>query len=178
YQPGVQAGRLFRDLPGFVFAAAQTWFLEVGDYVPEWFRQLGSWESGLPAGLAWVLLTVMVAAAAYLDSADYHGSSGLTRGLVGVGTVGMLFVLYGSSYVYFSDRTDYQGIGIQMARYSIPLIALALIGWAPRWLMARLPAQQAGSEKAAVGSVAVVVGVALGFSVVTWLVTGDEIPFG
>ena len=44
--------------------------------------------------------------------------------------------------------------------------------------MARLPAQQAGSEKAAVGSVALAVGVALVFSVVTWLVTGDEIPFG
>ena len=120
----------------------------------------------------------MVVAAAHLDSADYLGSTGFTRALVGMGTVGMLFVLYGSSYVYFSDRTDYQGIGIQMARYSVPLTALALIGWVPRWLVARLPAQQAGNEKAAVGSVALAVGVALAFSVVTWLVTGDEIPFG
>ena len=178
YQPEVQAGRLLGDLPGFVFDAAQTWFLEISDYVPEWFRQLGSWESGLPAGLAWALLAVMVVAAAHLDSPDYLRSTGFTRGLVGIGTVGMLFVLYGSSYVYFSDRTDYQGIGIQMARYSVPLTALALIGWVPRWLVARLPAQQAGSEKAAAGSVALAVGVALVFSVVTWLVTGDEIPFG
>jgi hypothetical protein len=178
YQPEVQAGRLLGDLPGFVFDAAQTWFLEISDYVPEWFRQLGSWESGLPAGLAWALLAVMVVAAAHLDSPDYLRSTGFTRGLVGIGTVGMLFVLYGSSYVYFSDRTDYQGIGIQMARYSVPLTALALIGWVPRWLVARLPAQQAGNEKAAVGSVALAVGIALAFSVVTWLVTGDEIPFG
>jgi hypothetical protein len=178
YQPEVQAGRLLGDLPGFVFDAAQTWFLEISDYVPEWFRQLGSWQSGLPAGLAWALLAVMVVAAAHLDSPDYLRSTGFTRRLVGMGTVGMLFVLYGSSYVYFSDRTDYQGIGIQMARYSIPLTALALIGWVPRWLVARLPAQQAGNEKAAVGSVALAVGIALAFSVVTWLVTGDEIPFG
>ena len=73
----------------------------------------------------------------------------------------MLFVLYGSSYIYFSDRTDYQGIGIQMARYSVPLVSLALIGWVPRWLVARLPAQQPGREKAAVGLVARSVGVAL-----------------
>jgi len=178
YQPEVQAGRLLRDLPGFVSAATQTWFLEIGDYVPEWFRQLGSWESGLPVGLAWVLLAVMVVAAAHLDSADYLGSTGFTRGLVGMGAVGMLFVLYGSSYVYFSDRIDFQGIGIQMARYSVPLTALALIGWVPRWLVDRLPAQQARREKAAVGSVALAVGVSLVFSVVTWLVTGDEIPFG
>jgi hypothetical protein len=161
-----------------MFAATQTWFLEIGDYVPEWFRQLGSWESGLPVGLAWVLLAVMVVAAAHLDSADYLGSTGFTRGLVGMGAVGMLFVLYGSSYVYFSDRIDFQGIGIQMARYSVPLTALALIGWVPRWLVDRLPAQQARREKAAVGSVALAVGVSLVFSVVTWLVTGDEIPFG
>ena len=178
YQPETQAGRLLRDLPGFVFDAAQTWFREISDYIPEWFRQLGSWESGLPAGLAWVLLAVMVAAAVHLDSSDYLRSTGFTRCLVGMGAVGMLFLLYGSSYVYFSDRTDYQGIGIQMARYSVPLTALALIGWVPRWLVARLPAQQGGSEKAAIGLVALSVGVALVFSVVTWLVTGDEIPFG
>jgi len=40
YQPEVQAGRLLGDLPGFVFDAAQTWFLEISDYVPGWFRQL------------------------------------------------------------------------------------------------------------------------------------------
>ena len=178
YQPETQAGRLLRDLPGFVFDAAQTWFREISDYIPEWFRQLGSWESGLPAGLAWVLLAVMVVAAVHLDCSDYLRSTGFTRCLVAMGTVGMLFVLYGSSYIYFSDRTDYQGIGIQMARYSVPLTALALIGWVPRWLVARLPAQQGGSEKAAIGLVALSVGVALVFSVVTWLVTGDEIPFG
>lgn len=178
YQPKVQVGRLLGDIPGFLYNASKIWFLEISVYIPEWFRQLGSWESGLPAGLAWILLTVMVLAAAHLDSSDYLGSTGLSRCLVGIGVIGMLFVLYGSSYVYFSDRTDYQGIGIQMARYSVPLAALASIAWVPRWLIARFPAQKMGLDKAAVGSVILAVGVALVFSVVTWLATGDEIPFG
>jgi hypothetical protein len=125
-----------------------------------------------------LFLIAMILAAVRLDAADYLVTTGLSRSLVGVGVGGMLLVLYGSSYIYFSDRTDYVGIGIQMARYSVPLVVLGLIGWIPRWLVHRFRLHRPGGQAGAISLVVTAVGVSLALSIVTWLATGDDIPFG
>ena len=79
------------------------------------------------------------------------------------------------AFVYFTDRPDYDHIGLQMARYSAPLAVLAFIAWSPRALVG--PARRLGRRLAVAGVVGVPM-VAVGASVVTWLWTGANTELG
>ncbi len=175
YQPGVQRDRLLGDLPGFVWASVDTWLTEYQHYVQGWYRQLGFWEADLPTLVPWLLVVATLAAVSRLDGDDLRRLRGATRALMGGGVALILVAIYAAAYVYFTDRADYAHIGLQMARYSSPLAALAAMAWLPR-----LVASIAGrlDRRLAVAVVAAVPTVAGGASVVTWLWTGANTPLG
>ena len=179
YQPSVQRDRLLGDLPGFVWATVDTWISEYRFYVQGWFRQLGFWEADLPGVVPWLLVGILLLALLALDGEDLRSLQGARRGLMGGGVGLLLMAIYGASYVYFTDLSDYGNIGLQMARYSAPLAILAFVAWTPRMLgpvaeyvMARVGRR---SVVAAMGAVPVV---AVGASMVTWLWTGANTPLG
>jgi len=175
YQPGVQRDRLLGDLPGFVWATVDTWLTEYRHYVQGWYRQLGFWEADLPTVVPWLLVVATLAAVSRLDGDDLRRLRGATRALMGGGVALLLVAIYAAAYVYFTDRADYAHIGLQMARYSSPLAALAAMAWSPR-----LVASTTGrlDRRWAVALVAAVPMVAVGASVVTWLSTGANTPLG
>ncbi len=175
YQPGVQRDRLLGDLPGFVWATVDTWLTEYRHYVQGWYRQLGFWEADLPAVVPWLLVVATLVALARLDGDDLRRLRGATRALMGGGVALLLVAIYAAAYVYFTDRADYGHIGLQMARYSSPLVVLAAMAWSPR-----LVASASGrvERRLAVGLVAAVPVVAVGASLVTWLWTGADTPLG
>ena len=175
YQPGLQWDRLLGDLPGFLWATVDTWLTEYRFYVQGWFRQLGFWEADLPRVIPWALFVVAALALLRLDGGDLVRLRGARRVLMALGVGGFLVALYAASYVYFTDRTDYAHIGLQMARYAIPLAPLAVVSWLPRssrMLSSRL------SERAAALIIAGVPVVAVGASAMTWLWTGANTPLG
>ena len=171
-QPEVQRERLLGDLPGFVWASVETWFTELDHYVQAWFRHIvvdSFFPSDLPGLLSWSFLFLLVAALLRLDRKDFRGLRGSDRWLVSLGAVGMLLLLYTTSYVYFTDHVDYDTIGEQMARYSAPLLVLMVLGWAPRWVgrsVDRLPVDAARIV------LAVIPVLATAAILLTWLVTG------
>ena len=171
-QPEVQRERLLGDLPGFLWASVETWINEAragNGYVQDWFRNFGFFTSGLPAALPWLFLLLLVVALLRLDGKDFRGLRGPDRWLLGLGTAGMILVLFGSSYVYFTDHVAYDTIGQQMARYSAPLLVMMLLAGAPRLLVRtldRLPEEMARLVLAAIPVVATA------SILLTWLVTG------
>ena len=168
-QPEVQRERLLGDLPGFVWASVEIWFTELNHYVQDWFRNFGFFTSRLPAALPWLFLLLLVAALLRLDRKDFSGLRGPARWLLGLGTAGMILVLFSSSYVYFTDHVAYDTIGQQMARYSAPLLVMMLLAGAPRRLVRtldRLPEEMARLV------LAVVPVLATASILLTWLVTG------
>ena len=168
-QPEVQRERLLGDLPGFVWASVETWFTELDHYVQGWFRNFGFFPSDLPGVLSWFFLFLLVAALLRLGEADFTALRGSDRWLVGLGAVGMLLVLFASSYIYFTDHVEYDTIGQQMARYSAPLLVLMVLAWAPRWsdrYVERLPVEAAQLVPA------VIPVIATASILLTWLVTG------
>ncbi len=175
YQPSVQRGRLFGDLPGFVWATVDTWISEYPLYVQGWFRQLGFWEADLPAVIAWLLVTLLLLALLVLDGEDLQSLRGARRGLMGGGVAMLLVAIYAASYVYFTDLSSYGDIGLQMARYSAPLAVLAFVAWTPRVLSPLVGRIQ---RRWAITVVAGVPIAAVGASVVTWLWTGANTSLG
>lgn len=175
FQPDVQLDRLLSDLPGFLWTAVDTWITEYRFYVQGWFRQLGFWEADLPAVVPWMLLVVLAAAILRLDGDDLRGLVGVRRTMVAFGVGALLVAIYAVSYVYFTDRADYGHIGLQMARYALPLAVLAAVAWSPRAL---IPAAGRIDRHWALVAVALVPTVGIGASVVTWLWTGANTPLG
>ena len=172
FQPEVQRDRLVGDIPGFLWASVETWFTELHHYVQGWFRNFGFFTSDMPAVFPWALLVFLVLATRRLDAGDHERLCGRERGAVAAGVAGMLLVLFGSSYVYFTDHVDYDTIGQQMARYSAPLLVLMFIAWAPRRLP-RLPDLERGfAEVAARVTIVAVPVLATTWILLTWLVTG------
>ncbi|MBC8364455.1 MAG: DUF2142 domain-containing protein [Actinobacteria bacterium] len=172
FQPEVQRDRLLGDVPGFLWASVETWFTEIHHYVQGWFRNYGFFTSDLPAVFPWALLVFLVLAARRLDAGDHERLCGGERGAMAFGVPGMLLVLFGSSYVYFTDHIDFDTIGQQMARYSAPLLVLMFIAWTPRRLP-RLPALEKGyAEVAARATILAVPVLATTWILLTWMVTG------
>ena len=132
YQPDLQRERLLGDPIGFVWTAVQNWFGDLDDYLQIWIRQLGFWRSDLPILGAWAVVLVVLAAALRLDADDYARLRAWGRGMHATLAVGMILVLYASSYIYFDDTVDGDRIGRQMARYVIPITAPAMLGLLPR----------------------------------------------
>ncbi len=171
---GLQQERLLGDLPGFLWATVETWFTELDDYVQGWFRSFGFFPSDLPGILAWVLLAGLLVAVLRLDAPDLRGLVGVDRWLLGLGAAGLLVVLYASSFVYFTDHAAYDTIGLQMARYSAPLLPLMALSCSPRWAVLRLEALSTRVARVLVGAVPAV---AVGAVLVTWLWTGTSDRF-
>ena len=168
-QPDVQRERLLGDLPGFLWASGETWFTELHHYVQDWFRNFGFFTSGLPAVLPWLFLILLTVAVFRLDEEDFTGLRGPDRWLLGLGATGMLLVLFGSSYVYFTDHVVYDTIGQQMARYSAPLLVLMVLTWAPRRLLRTLDRMSVEAARLVLAAIPVVATASI---LVTWLVTG------
>ena len=94
--------------------------------------------------------------------------------LLGLGAAGLVVVLYALSFVYFTDHATYDTIGLQMARYSAPLLPLMALSWSPRWVVPRLEALSTRAARVLVGAVPAV---AVGAVLVTWLWTGTSDRF-
>ena len=157
------------DLPGFLWASGETWFTELHHYVQDWFRNFGFFTSGLPAVLPWLFLILLTVAVFRLDAEDFTGLRGPDRWLLGLGATGMLLVLFGSSYVYFTDHVVYDTIGQQMARYSAPLLVLMVLAWAPRRLLRTLDRMSVEAARLVLAAIPVIATASI---LLTWLVTG------
>ena len=175
YNPELQMDHLLGDMPGFLWATVDTWITEYRFYVQGWFRQLGFWEADMASVVPWVFVAILAVSLLVLDGDDMERLSGVRRVTLGLGVAGLIMAIYAASFVYFTDRPDYDKIGFQMARYSAPLAALAFIGWSPRALVG--PARRLGRSVAVAGVGGVPV-VAVGASVVTWLWTGANTELG
>ena len=175
YNPERQMDHLLGDMPGFLWATVDTWLTEYRFYVQGWFRQLGFWEADMAPVVPWALVAILAVSLLALDGDDMKRLSGVRRAAIALGVAGLVIAIYAASFVYFTDRPDYDQIGLQMARYSAPLAVLAFIAWSPRALVG--PARRLGRRLAVVGVVGVPM-VAVGASVVTWLWTGANTELG
>jgi hypothetical protein len=133
FQPDVQTQRILDAPLSFVWRCVSRWFEAVPDSVQRWTRQLGIWQSSLPAIAAWAIVITFVLAAITLDAEDLLRLRRFSRSIFAVGTTAILLALMTSSYVYFDDTADGVHMTEQIARYSLPLFAMAIMGWAPRW---------------------------------------------
>ncbi len=133
FQPDVQLRRITDAPLSFLWRCVSRWFEAVPDSVQRWTRQLGIWRSSLPAAVAWSIVIAFVVAALLLDAEDLLGLRRFARAIFAIGTAAILLALMTSSYVYFDDTADGVHMTEQIARYSLPMFAMAIMGWAPRW---------------------------------------------
>ena len=133
FQPDVQTQRILDAPLSFLWRCVSRWFEAVPDSTQRWTRQLGFWRSSLPSALAWLVLAGFVIAAITLDADDLLRLRRFCRSIFALGTAAILLALMTSSYVYFDDTVDGVHMTEQIARYSLPMFAMAIMGWAPRW---------------------------------------------
>ena len=133
FQPEVQIDRILDAPFSFLWRCTTRWFEAVPDSVQRWTRQLGIWQSSLPAAVAWLVVLAFIMAAVTLDADDLLRLRRFLRTIFAIGTAGILLALMASSYVYFDDTVDGVHMTEQIARYSLPMFAMAIMGWAPRW---------------------------------------------
>jgi hypothetical protein len=133
FQPEVQTDRILDAPVAFLWRCLLRWFEAVPDSVQRWTRQLGIWQSSLPAVAAWLIVITFVLAAITLDSRDLLQLRRFCRAIFAVGTALIVLALMASSYVYFDDTETGVHMTEQIARYSLPLFAMTIMGWAPRW---------------------------------------------
>jgi hypothetical protein len=133
FQPEVQTDRILDAPFTFLMRCVSRWFEAVPDSVQRWTRQLGIWQSSLPDAVAWLVLIAFIVAAVSLDADDLLGLRRFCRSIFAIGTVLMLLALMTSAYIYFDDTDDGVHMTEQIARYSLPMFAMAIMGWAPRW---------------------------------------------
>lgn len=154
FQPDVQIRRITDAPLAFLWRCVSRWFEAVPDSVQRWTRQLGFWRSSLPAPVAWLIVCAFLLAAITLDAQDLLGLRRFCRSIFAVGTAALLLALMASSYIYFDDTPDGVHMTEQIARYALPLFAMAVMGWAPRWpLRGRVPAR-IGTDRWRFGMVA------------------------
>lgn len=133
FQPEVQTDRILDAPFTFLVRCVSRWFEAVPDSVQRWTRQLGIWQSSLPTAVAWMILLAFILAAVSLDADDLLGLRRFCRSIFAIGTALILLALMTSSYIYFDDTVDGVHMTEQIARYSLPMFAMAIMGWAPRW---------------------------------------------
>jgi len=168
-QPDVQRSRLLQDPFGFLWATCETWFTEFDDYVNAWFRSFGFFPSDLPQILPWIFLLTLCAASLRLDGIHLKDLHGIERCIFSFGSLGMIILLYASSYLYFTDHLEYDTIGLQMARYSAPLLLFILLAGSPRWALRRL---RTVPDRWAHITLALIPTLSVGAVLITWLATG------
>jgi hypothetical protein len=133
FQPEVQTDRILDAPFTFLMRCVSRWFEAIPDSVQRWTRQLGIWQSSLPAAVAWLILIGFIVAAVSLDADDLLRLRRFCRSIFAIGTALILLALMASAYIYFDDTDDGVHMTEQIARYSLPLFAMAIMGWAPRW---------------------------------------------
>ena len=133
FQPEVQTDRILDAPFTFLMRCISRWFEAVPDSVQRWTRQLGIWQSSLPDAVAWLILIAFILAAVSLDADDLLGLRRFCRSIFAIGTALILLALMASAYIYFDDTVDGVHMTEQIARYSLPMFAMAIMGWAPRW---------------------------------------------
>lgn len=133
FQPDVQTRRILEAPASFLWRCGSRWFEAFPDSVQRWTRQLGIWRSSLPGVVGWLLVVLFVVAAVTLDADDLLRLRRFCRSIFAIGTAAIVLVLMISSYVYFDDTAEGAHMTEQIARYSLPLFAMAIMGWAPRW---------------------------------------------
>lgn len=171
YQPDVQRQRLLSHPMRFLGGVWENWWGTLGRTVDFWSRQLGFWTSGMPAALPWVVLCGFVVGAVVLDGPSLRDLRRYSRAVLAVGTLALVVLLYVAGYLYFDDTVSGVRMGLQIPRYTAPLFALAIMGWAPRWrpvhrLLGRVPAG------VVVGVVVALEAVVAGAAAVTWVWIG------
>ena len=132
-QPDVQKQRIVDDPLGFIWRCVTNWFDHLGETVQKWSRAIGIWTADPPHWLPWVLIVSFIIAAVLLDRGDFLRLRGLLRWSAAAGAAALIVAIYASAYVYFDDTVDGLHMGDQIARYSLPLFPLAMMGWIPRW---------------------------------------------
>lgn len=171
FQPEVQTDRILDAPVAFLWRCVSRWFEAVPDSVQRWTRQLGIWQSSLPTVAAWLIVITFVLAAITLDSRDLLQLRRFCRAIFAVGTALIVLALMASSYIYFDDTETGVHMTEQIARYSLPLFAMAIMGWAPRWplLVRRFAFMSTDRWRSAmVASVAVGTAVCVAAVVVEW----------
>jgi len=133
FQPEVQTDRILDAPFAFLWRCVSRWFEAVPDSVQRWTRQLGIWQSSLPSVVAWLIVIAFIVAAITLDAEDLLRLRRFCRIIFAIGTALIVLALMASSYIYFDDTDDGVHMTEQIARYSLPLFAMAIMGWAPRW---------------------------------------------
>lgn len=133
FQPEVQIDRILDAPISFLGRCVARWFEAVPDSVQRWTRQLGIWQSSLPAAVAWMIVITVIVAAITLDVDDLLRLRRFCRAIFALGTALILLALMTSSYIYFDDSAEGVHMTEQIARYSLPMFTMAIMGWAPRW---------------------------------------------
>lgn len=171
FQPEVQTDRILDAPFSFLVRCLSRWIEAVPDSVQRWTRQLGIWQSSLPAASAWLLVIALILAAVTLDAEDLLRLRRFCRSIFAVGTALILLALMASSYIYFDDTVDGVHMTEQIARYSLPMFAMAIMGWAPRWPLRGRASALVLTERwrsSMVAAVAISVTVCVGAVVVEW----------
>lgn len=132
-QPDVQKERITSDPLGFLGRCITNWFDHFGGTVQKWSRAIGIWTSDPPHWLPWVLIISFIVTAVVFDRHDFLRLRGLLRWSAAVGVAALLVAIYASAYIWFDDTLEGLHMGDQIARYSLPLFPLAMMGWIPRW---------------------------------------------
>lgn len=180
FQPDVQLRRITDAPLSFLGRCIGRWFEAVPDSVQRWTRQLGFWRSDLPPLLAWTIVIGSVVVAMILDAEDLLHLRRFCRAIFAVGTAAILLALMTSSYVYFDDTVDGVHMTEQIGRYSVPLFAMGIMGWAPRWPLRLGGAELLRSARARevmVGAMGVAITVCVVAVLVQWWWPGVAGPF-
>jgi hypothetical protein len=171
YQPDVQRDRIFADPFGFLGRVGSDWFGNLDHTVQRWVRHIGYVEVTMPAWLSWAFVVAVVLAAAVLDRRDLLALRRWSRAIWALLCAGMILALYVSSYLYFDDTVEGIRMGLQIPRYVSPFLAMAILGWMPRFpfLLGR---QVRVPTWVPVSAVVVVQAVFIAYAVHTWSVAG------
>jgi uncharacterized membrane protein len=157
FQPEVQQRRLLDEPLAFLGRCITNWFDVLPESIQKWTRQLGIWRSGLPAWAAWVVVLGLIVSVIALDAEDLLGLRRFCRFIFALGSAGIVFALMTSSYLYFDDTVEGVHMTDQIARYSLPLFAMGIMGWAPRWPLRGRALEMLGDRRCRLSMICVMV---------------------
>jgi hypothetical protein len=117
-------------------------------------------------------------AAVLYDLEWFRRFGGWLRWSVAAGVVALIVSIYASAFIWFDDTTWGKHMGDQIARYTVPLFALALIGWVPRWTFSPIENVFAGrisrtvASRTALAVALISLTTAVVAAVINWVSTG------
>ena len=135
YQPEVQKQTIADDPIGYVGRSISRAVEAIPEGVQKLSRRLGPYQSGLPTVVPWLILTVFIAAAMVLDRDDLLRLRRYSRLIFSIAAVAITFVIMTSEYIVADDTVEGIHVGDQLFRYVAPLFGLAVMGFAPRFVL-------------------------------------------